>query len=190
MRCRRFSPRLAIIVGAVLAVGVPGLSGCRRQDRSAERAVTVRLSPAGSPLPPDTVRHTVYVPVYSALYLGLYVKRDTVDLSATVSVRNVSPRSPIVIEFARYYDSAGRHVRDYIDVPSELPPLATVEFVVFRDDAAGGPGANFLIGWAGALDVDGPLIEAVMVGQTGNAGISFTSQGRTVSNSQSDRSKP
>jgi hypothetical protein len=41
-----------------------------------------------------------------------------------------------------------------------------------------------LIGWAGPAEVDEPLIEAVMVGQSGNAGISFTTSGRVVKNEQ------
>ena len=171
------------ITGVVLQLCTPGLGGCRRGDPpDAPPRVSVRLAPARSPLPPDTVRHTVYVPVYSALALGQDFTRDTVELAATVSVRNVSAQSAIVIESARYYDSAGKHVRDYIGTPSELPPLATVEFIVLRVDTAGGPGANFLIGWAGPPGVDAPLMEAVMVGQSGNAGISFTSPGRTVAN--------
>jgi hypothetical protein len=61
--------------------------------------------------------------------------------------------------------------------------LATVEFVIQRADAAGGPGANFLIHWKGPEEVDEPIVEAVMVGESGNgnAGISFTSAGRNVS---------
>ena len=55
-----------------------------------------------------------------------------------------------------------------------------MEFVVLHGDTAGGPGANFLIQWAGPAEIDEPLIEAVMIGQSGNAGISFTSTGRTL----------
>ena len=43
-------------------------------------------------------------------------------------------------------------------------------------------GANFLVQWVAAESGDEPLIEAVMIGQSGNAGISFTSPGRTVKN--------
>jgi hypothetical protein len=86
------------------------------------------------------------------------------------------------LNFVRYYDSVGKHVRDYVSTPSELGPLATVEFVIQQMDVAGGPGANFLVQWAGPTDIDEPLVEAVMVGQSGTAGISFTSVGRVVKN--------
>jgi hypothetical protein len=86
------------------------------------------------------------------------------------------------LNFVRYYDSAGKLVREHLTEPGELGPLATVEFVIQRVDTAGWPGANFLVQWVGSPEVDEPLIEAVMIGQSGNAGISFTSAGRVIKN--------
>jgi hypothetical protein len=158
--------------------------GCRSQTPDGQLLddASMRLRPVTRPLPENGIRRTVYVPVYSSIYLGLDIRKTMVDLASTVSVRNVSSRYPIVLEFARYYDSTGKQIRDYIKGPSELPPLATIEFVVRQADTAGGPGANFLIRWTGPADVDEPLMEAVMLGRSGNAGISFTSPGRTVHN--------
>lgn len=139
-----------------------------------------RLQPAPAVSTALTPGATVYVPVYSSLYLGLNIKQRMVELAATVSVRNVSASHPIVIEWVRYYDSAGKLIRDYVDKPSALPPLGSVEFVIQRSDTAGGPGANFLIRWKGPPNVNEPIIEAVMLGQSGNAGISFASTGRVL----------
>jgi hypothetical protein len=139
-----------------------------------------RLQPVGTEPAGPSAGATVYVPIYSSLYLGLDIKQQMVELTATVSVRNVSAVHPIVIESVRYYDSTGKLVRDYLQQPSSLPPLGSVEFVIRRADTRGGPGANFLIRWKGTAAVDEPLIEAVMLGQSGNAGISFTSAGRVV----------
>ena len=47
------------------------------------------------------MRRTVYVPIYSSLYLGRDIKHDMVQLTSTLSVRNVSPRYPVVIESVR-----------------------------------------------------------------------------------------
>ena len=124
----------------------------------------------------------MYVPIYSSLYLGRDIKNDMVQLTATLSVRNVSARFPVVIESVRYYDSHGRVVRDHLPKPAELAALASVEFVVKEADTAGGPGANFLVKWSGPSGVDEPLIEAVMLGRSANAGISFTSAGRVITN--------
>jgi hypothetical protein len=118
--------------------------------------------------------------VYSSIYLGLESGVNIIDLGVTVSVRNTSPRLPLVLHSVDYYDSAGKLVRRYLEEPGQLGPFATVEFVIQRSDVSGGPGANFLVRWEGPSSMDAPLIEAVMVGQFGNAGISFTSQGRPI----------
>jgi uncharacterized protein DUF3124 len=170
--------------GLVFAIGVfiggLFLGSHLQTSEPVHSSAAERLQPAATVSTALTPGATVYVPVYSSLYLGLNIKRRMVELAATVSVRNVSAAHPIVIEWVRYYDSAGKLIRDYVDKPSALPPLGSVEFVIQRSDAAGGPGANFLIRWKGPVNVDEPLIEAVMLGESGNAGISFTSRGRVV----------
>jgi hypothetical protein len=143
-----------------------------------------RLKPFTSPLPPDFVHRRVYVSVYSSTYLGLEAEPLLINLAATVSVRNVSDRHPVILTHARYYDSSGKPVRDYINAPSELGTMATVEYVIKRDDTAGGPGANFVIEWAGPRDMDEPIVEAVMIGQSGHAGFSFITTGKTIQRPQ------
>ncbi len=169
-------------VAFAIALFIGGIFLGSRLDTSnpIHSSAAERLQPVGSEPAALIAGGTVYVPVYSSVYLGLDVKRQMVDLTATVSVRNVSLVHPIVIEWVRYYDSTGKPVRDYLKQPSSLPPLGSVEFVIQRSDTTGGPGANFLIRWKGPAAVDEPLIEAIMLGESGNAGISFTSAGRVV----------
>lgn len=171
--------RTVLILACSLA-----LFGCseERGDPNAAGSTAVHLQPRPTPLPEPTVRRTVYVPVYSSIYTGLDIRHTLVDLAATVSIRNVSTQHPVVLNFVRYYDSGGKLVREYLKGPAELGPLASVEFVIQRLDTAGGPGANCLVQWVGPAGVDEPLIEAVMIGQSGNAGISFTSTGRAIQN--------
>jgi hypothetical protein len=169
------------IVFALLLFGFGLFVGSYRY--SAEPAHSTALErlqpvPAGSPASTDGT--VVYVPVYSSLSLGVNTRTQTVDLAATVSVRNTSSVLPITLQWVRYYDSSGNKVRDYLEKPSALAPLRSVEFVIQRADTSGGPGANFLIRWNGPANVDEPLIEAVMIGQSGNAGVSFTSRGQIV----------
>jgi hypothetical protein len=142
--------------------------------------VEERLRPAETVSSQSAASGTIYVPVYSTLFLGVPHRAHTVDLAATLSVRNVSAAHEITLEWVRYYDSVGKHVRDYLDKPSTLPSMGSVEFVVQRSDTTGGPGANFLIRWHATVAVDEPLVEAIMLGQSGDAGISFSSRGRTL----------
>jgi hypothetical protein len=165
-----------------LCVAALAFSGCSREtaDPPAHGSASIRLKPLTAPLPNGAIRRTVYVAVYSSMYLGIDIRHNMVELAATVSIRNVSSRYPLALLFARYYDSAGKQVREYLSEPSELGALATVEFVIPRSDMTGGPGANFLVQWAGPPDIDEPVVEAVMMGQSGNAGFSFMSPGRVV----------
>ena len=80
----------------------------------------------------------------------------------------------------RYYDSAGQRVRDYIDSPSELAALASGEFVVQRADTTGGPGANFLVQWTGAADIDEPVIETAIIGKPRMQGFPSQVPGRVL----------
>jgi len=123
-------------------------------------------------------RQLIYVPAYSSIYWGF--DQQVAELAITLSIRNVNLKQPIVIHSAKYYGSEGEEIRELVPRLSELGPLATADFVIQRRDFLGGPGANFLVEWSSAVDVDEPVIEAVMVGQHGNAGISFTTMGRVL----------
>ena len=165
----------------VAAVALAG-TACRepRPDPATLGSSASRLKPATTAPAEPAVRRTVYVPVYSSLYLGLEAGPETLELAATLSIRNTSARHPVVLEFVRYYDSHGTLVREYLERRSELAPLGSVEYVIRNRDTAGGPGAKFLVGWTGTAGMDEPLIEAIMIGQKGSAGWSFTASGRVV----------
>jgi hypothetical protein len=168
-----------IAIAVLLFVGGLFLGSYRFRSEPTHSSASERLQPAPA-TPASTDGTTVYVPVYSSLYLGVNSRTPTVELAATISVRNTSSVHPLTLHWVRYYDSTGKKVRDYLEKPSALPPLGSVEFVIQRADTVGGPGANFLIHWDGPADVDQPLIEAVMLGQSGSAGVSLTSRGQVV----------
>jgi hypothetical protein len=163
----------SLVAASALAVG------CGQGTNPVEHgSASVRLKPATTPVAGPVVRHQVYVPVYSSIYWG--VRPEPAELAATVSIRNVSSNHVLVLEAVQYFDSAGKPVREYLSGPSELGPLASVEFVIQQRDKVGGPGANFLVSWSGSTAMDEPVVEAIMLGQTGSASISFTSPGRVL----------
>jgi hypothetical protein len=124
------------------------------------------------------IRGSVYVPVYSSIHWG---GLDAVtELSATVSIRNADAQQSLVLVAVTYYDSLGDTIQEYLDGTMELDPMSTVEFVIARSDRRGGNGANFVVQWGSPGPIAEPVIETVMLGQAGNAGISFVSQGRPI----------
>lgn len=125
----------------------------------------------------STTGQRVYVPVYSHIY---FQGGRPLLLETTLSIRNTSPESPITINTVDYYDTSGELVREYLDAPIQLQPLATTEFLVERSDAEGGSGANFIVEWVAGQSVNEPLVETVMVGINGPQAISFSRTGRVL----------
>jgi hypothetical protein len=124
------------------------------------------------------VGQTVYGPVYSHIY-G-YDRKRVIDLAATLSVRNTDARQAIRLESVRYFDSEGRLLKEHLERPMRLGPMASTDFVVEQHDTAGGSGANFIVEWTAADAVTPPVIETVMIGTSHQQGISFLSVGRVI----------
>jgi len=121
---------------------------------------------------------TVYVPIYSHIYSG--VKARPFDLAATLSIRNTNLNTSIRLVSVKYYDSAGKLVKDYLEAPISLAALASTRYIIAEDDKAGGSGANFIVIWNAAQSVNPPIIEGVMIGTHSGQGISFVSRGQVI----------
>jgi hypothetical protein len=120
----------------------------------------------------------VYVPIYSHVYYG--DRERTILLTGILSVRNTDPGQAITLLQADYYDSEGKLLRKYITQPVTLGPLGSTRFIVKTSDTSGGSGANFLVRWKAEAPVNEPILEGVMIGASGQQGISFTSRGVAI----------
>ena len=118
----------------------------------------------------------VYASAYSQIYHG--AGTTSYDLATTLSIRYADPRQSITVAAVSYYDSDGRLVREYLDAPLTLGPLASRSYVVAANDDTGGSGANFLVRWEGR--VTEPLIETVMISTASSQGLSFKGDVRVV----------
>ena len=119
----------------------------------------------------------VYVPVYSHIYAK---GGKPFLLEATLSVRSTDPNEDITIVSVRYYDTNGNLIKDYLEKPMLLKPLATVEFLVAQKEIEGGSGANFIVEWVSDTKINQPVIEAVMIGIEGQTSISFVRTGVAI----------
>ena len=130
-------------------------------------------------MPPKAVvaGQMVYVPVYSHIYAK---GGKPFLLEATLSVRNTDPNEDITIASVRYYDTNGNLIKDYLEKPMLLKPLATAEFLVTQKEIEGGSGANFIVEWVSDTKINQPVIEAVMIGIEGQTSISFVRTGVAI----------
>jgi hypothetical protein len=113
---------------------------------------------------PASRGQSLYLPIYSHLLYGNVGRSGTpsrVLLSALVSIRNTDSRQPMKVAAARYYDTQGRFLRDYLAAPAVVPPLGTLELFVELHDESGGSGANFLVRWESETVINPPLVEGL-----------------------------
>lgn len=122
-----------------------------------------------APLPAQEVLplsngQTLYLPIYSHIYHG---SRDARGLpvqaltSAHISIRNTDAARAIRVHSARYFDTRGRLLKEYLSTPQTIPPLGSHELFVPHEDTAGGSGASFLITWSAETAVNPPRVEAM-----------------------------
>ncbi len=119
----------------------------------------------------------IYVPIYSDIYVDK-VNQNSL-LVATLSIRNTSLTDSLFVSKIDYYNTQGDLVRSYLDRPIALSGMATVNYVIEKDDTAGGSGANFIINLSSDHDLK-PLIQAIMIGENGNKGFSFSTDGYSI----------
>ena len=120
----------------------------------------------------------LYVPIYSSIFYK--DGQRTIELTATLSIHNVDPQTPLTLTRIDYHDTAGKLIRHHLEKPLELAPLATKNIVIDQADRTGGTGANFMVAWKAATPVAPPIVEALMVSLSSSQNISFTSEGKVV----------
>lgn len=123
-------------------------------------------------------QQTVYVPVYSHIYMG--ERARPFQLSTLLSIRNTDPKYPITVTTADYYDTQGKLVKRFIAKPVLINPMGAESIYIKASDTSGGAGANFVVKWRALKPVNEPIIEGVMVGAQSGQGISFVCRGMAI----------
>lgn len=120
----------------------------------------------------------IYVPIYSDIYVDSNNQESL--LAATLSIRNTSYTDSLFISKIDYFNTDGELVRSFIENQISINPMATINYVIEREDDTGGSGANFIVKVSAKSDQVKPIIQAVMIGQSGNKGFAFTTDGISV----------
>ena len=121
---------------------------------------------------------TLYVSSYSKIFSS--PKQIPFSLATILSIRNTDMAASITLVSADYYDTKGRLIRKYHEKEAVLSPLESTYVYIPEDDAAGGTGANFIVRWKAAKEVNAPIVECLMIGMKSGQGISFVIPGRVI----------
>jgi hypothetical protein len=160
-----------------LKADLAAIEAADTDEANLDRPLPPALQPLTGPLPAFPVSGSVYVPLYSSLYVG--GQRSLKNLSATLSLRNTSADQALIVTSVTYFDGNGKAVVELLDVPHVLAPMATAEFYADQSSTSGGPVATVIVGWGAETSVAPPLIEAVILGNYGVKSISFVSRGES-----------
>lgn len=126
---------------------------------------------------------SVYVPVYSHIWHGNLDskgKPQTLQLSSMLSIRNTDPDDGLTVRSVRYYDTAGKLIREFLPQPAKLSPMASTDLFVEHKDDTGGSGANFVVEWTAERAISAPVIEVVNAYFFGPHSLAFTSPGKVI----------
>jgi Protein of unknown function (DUF3124) len=167
----------------VMMLHILALTSCA--SRPAERQAASQPTPVSTQSTTSAegdgnqiVGQTIYVPIYSHIYTR--DKSRVINLSATLSIRNTDAQNQIRINSVRYYDTNCTLLKEYVNKPLSLAPMASTDFVVAEDDTSGGADANFIVEWGASVKVTEPVVESVMISTASQQGISFISAGRVI----------
>jgi Protein of unknown function (DUF3124) len=123
---------------------------------------------------------TVYVPAYQSIAVSKKPRR--LPLTTTLSIRNTDPERQITIVSVKYFAANGYLIKNLLEKPETMDPLAVMSFVPEepkekREEAE----TSFIVIWkAVGKEVSWPIIQAVMIGATGQQGISFICDGQVI----------
>ena len=174
-----------------IAVAAIVLTSCISQSNPSQSVADIdRVNPSVTVVTLDksfnvVMGQTIYVPIYSYIYHD--DRKQTYNLTATLSIRNTDITEPIVVTSVRYNDSSGKLVRQYLERSTQLAALASTSFVIDSTDTSGGIGASFIVEWVARTEVASPIVEAILIGSAFQQGISWISPGKVIK-SQNHRS--
>ena len=120
---------------------------------------------------------TIYLPIYSAIQ---HSWPRELDLTVTLSLRNLDPKQTVTIRAVDYFDTGGEKKKSLIEGRISLAPYAATQLVIKRQDFRGDIGANAIVQWEAQSSVLPLLAEAIMIGSDGVQGFSFSSRGVVI----------
>jgi hypothetical protein len=128
---------------------------------------------------PQWKSQTIYVPIYSFIYLT-DKRKVKLGMSVTLSIRNTDADKPITFHTVDYFDSKGGLVKKFISSPRTLPPMSSSYFSIEESDESGGWGANFILKWKSDDKITQPVIQAIHSGARGTHSYIFDTSGKVI----------
>lgn len=131
---------------------------------------------------------TLYLPIYSYIWHGDRVVDKRYPLktlvSALVSIRNTNIKTPLRLLSARYFNSNGKMLKQFVAAPVTIDPLGAYELFVEKKESLGGSGANLIIQWEADMPVNSPIVEAIHAEIKGHSTFTFITKAQPINTEQ------
>ena len=166
---------ITIPVILILAVFISGCSE-KEEDEIGTKSYSY-FYPAKNGISETAKNKTVYLPVYSHVYTS---EEKFEPMGITLSIRNTDSNRELILKEISYYNTSGELIEKFISKPHILKAMASIDFIVDLRDMRGGSGANFIVKWETDQKLSTPLIQAVMVNNSGNRPFSFITNAHKI----------
>ncbi len=129
--------------------------------------------PAQGP-PASSKGQLLYLPLVSHVYLG--AKNRPFELTKTFTFRNRDRKKAVTLTSIEYYNGEGKNLGKLLKSPRVLKPLASFQVPVKSpqkgEKKEGAP--CLIVRWKADKAAAPPLVQCIMIGATGQQGISFS----------------
>lgn len=127
---------------------------------------------------------TLYLPVYSHIWHGDRVVNKRYPLktpvSVLVSIRNTNLKTPVRLYSARYFNTTGKLLKQFVASPVMIEPMGTHELFIEKQETQGGSGANLVIQWDAETAVNAPIVEAIHAEIKGHSTFTFVIRAQPI----------
>ncbi len=124
-------------------------------------------------------RDTIYIPIYSEIHMEHNARK--IGLTVTMSIRNTSLKDTIYIEDINHYNSQGELVRKYLNDIMFLTPMQSTAYVIEESEIERELEGGFIVNWGANSSELKPIFQGVMISTHGPQGVSFITEGVSVS---------
>ena len=114
--------------------------------------------------------------------VNAYALNLKIGLTVTISIRNTSLKDTIYLEDINQYNAQGKLVHKYLNEMVFLSPMQSTAYVIEESDNQREVEGSFIINWAATNSEIKPIFQGVMVSTHGTQGVSFITEGVSVSN--------
>jgi len=124
--------------------------------------------------PPSSKGQTLYLPLVSYVYLG--PKNKPYELTKTFCFRNRDRKQSLTLLSIEYFNGSGQNLGNVLDKSRIISPLASLQMPVAspKKDQAKEGSPCLIVRWKADNAVTTPLVQCIMIGATGQQGISFS----------------